>query len=45
MKCIQYLDSKKVHRVHDEVAHRAVNNALAIYVPKHVWKKGVRDAK
>jgi hypothetical protein len=43
-KCVRATFSPcKVSRVADDIASKAVSKGMAVYVPKHVWKREVRD--
>lgn len=44
MKCIQYYNPHyRIVRVSDDQAHAVIKTGKAMYVPKSVWKKHVRD--
>ena len=45
MKCIQWKLRGKIERVSNDEANRLIRASVVNYVPRHVWKKEVRDAE
>lgn len=43
MKCVRSTKTGIVGRLSEAISRQAVLNGWAVYVPKHVWKKEVRD--
>lgn len=43
MKCIRYKKTQTITRVSNEIAQNEVDLGFAEYVPKHIWKKEIRD--
>ena len=43
MKCVKHVETGKIMRVADKVAHKHVFSGGWKYIPKQEWKDNVRD--